>query len=205
MGGLVAAPINEAVFLLERLAPYELKQLRVELPELGVELNTGREGGDSPPTSFELDISRAKVMIIALDRAKSEAEAELTTGRQRIKKAQRLRLWSQIFALICSSGVLAALAFGQKGITIVASVLTLLSSIGTLVAEHWERLNGGKSNIYEAFEGAGKAAFRAGLLSSELGLRVEHCEKFNDGKLAELIGTANELCLELNTWVRATA
>jgi hypothetical protein len=203
MGGSISAPINEAVNFLNQLAPEELARLRTEFPDLDVELNLGKQGGESSGSSFELDISRAKVMVAALELYKTKVETQLSNVRKRIDTARGLRLLSQIFSLICSSGVLAAIALKQQEMTIFASVLTLISSIGTLFAEHREKLIAGKGNIYEAFESAGKTAFHAGSLSAELSLRVANMAKGDDGKLVELIAAGNGVCAELNSWVQS--
>jgi hypothetical protein len=200
MGGSVAAPINEAVFLLNELDPKILDTVREQFPQLGPELALGKEGGENEVRE-ELDLDRAQVMLRALDVAKKRAENELNTIRQRISASRERRLWSQIASLICSSGVLASLALSQKGlVTVITALLALLASIGTMISEHQERLlKQGDGDIYDAFEKASQAAYRAGLMAENIRLLVKH--KVGSAEIRTALESANLLCEELNSWI----
>src|SRR2546423_1658975 len=123
MGGVVRAPINEAVYLLSRLEPERLKRARDEFPALAEELKLGQFGGVSEDNSRQgednidgLDFDRTQVVIQALDAAKLRADQELASTRMRIATAKKYRKWTQITSLICSSGVLGTLALDAKSI-----------------------------------------------------------------------------------------
>lgn len=199
MGIQTSTPINEAVFLLHELAPESLDEARKELPHLVQELVLGKEGGISE-SNEQLDMDRAKFMIRALDAAKKKAERELIFIRTRMTTARSRRLWSQIISLICSSGVLASLAVDQDIATIVSAVLALLASIGVMLAEYQERLlRQGDSDIYEAYEKAAQAAYKADLMCEELRLLIRH--KVGQSELRSALEVANALCEELNGWI----
>lgn len=130
MGGTAVAPINEAVFLLNELEPASLENARRQFPLLGFELALGKEGGEGERRD-ELDLERAQVLLLALNAAKNRAENELPSIRARMSTSRKRRLWSQIASVICSSGVLAALALNQTALTVITALLALLASIGT--------------------------------------------------------------------------
>ena len=96
--------------------------------------------------------------------------------------------------------VLGALALNKSTIAIATSVLALLASIGTVLADFGERLvSPGKGDIYEAFEQASNAGFKARRLADELRLAISH--RIDLGELRTLIAGANVLAEELNGWV----
>jgi hypothetical protein len=199
MGQQTGASINEAVFLLNRFAPEILEDARKEFPRLSSELSLGREGGEAD-TNDAIELDRAQVAIRALQAARLIAEQELTRVHSRMVSAKRRRLWSQIISLICSSGVLASLALDQRAMSIVAAVLALLAAIGTITAEHQERLlKQGTGDIYEAYEKAAEAAYKAGRMADHLEILVRHSA--NGAELKPIIEDANSLCDDLVGWL----
>ena len=194
MGITAGAPINEAVSLLDKFDPSALARLRVKYPALSRELDPGRMGGSSDST---LDQDRAKVMIAALTAVTRQADLEVRALRMRMASARRQRRWSQILSLICTSGVLGTLALDKKGIAIAAAVLGLLASIGTLLAEHQEKLlTSGEGDIYSLFESAANFSYKAKLAEQDLRLLLEHA--VDDDKLRSAVAAANALCDELH-------
>lgn len=200
MGENLRAPINEAVNLLSNIDPDSLKTLINDYPALGNELILGREGGEQE-TPDDLDIDRAWIMIKALDKGRLRAEQELCAIRGRIIRARKSRFLAQAITLIGSSGVLALLASrGGESQTVLAAIVTLLASIWTMIAEHTERLlKPGGPDIYDTFERASKAAYRAGLKIDELCLLIKHLTSKEELKNA--VASANALCEELNELV----
>lgn len=203
MGGNAIAPINEAVFLLSELEPASLEDARRQFPQLESELVLGRQGGEKESRG-ELDLDRAQVMLQALNAAKKRAEIELVSIRQRMGASRRRRLWSQIASLICSSGVLAALALDQVRLTVITALLALLASIGTMVSEHQERLlKQGDGDIYDAYEKASEAAYKAGLMSENIRLLMKHNSE--SAEIRAALESANALCEELHKWITRMA
>lgn len=195
----ILAPINEAVFLLDRLAPGDLNRMRDTFPSLSDELKLGRIGG-LPNEADDLDLARAEVMCKALVAGKDRATAELVSARRRMTSAQRWRMRSQIASLVCGSGVLAGLAIRQETMTVVIAVLALLVSIGTLLAEHKERLlTQGDGDIYSAYDFVNQAVFKASLLAENLELLIKYRAHPDDLRAA--IAAANALCEDLNRWI----
>jgi hypothetical protein len=199
MGKSTTPSINEAVFVLNQLEPYELEQLRKKYPQLLAELKLGRIGGSSLPND-ELNKARANVVSQALLAIKRRADHELLLTRTRMVKARKNRLRSQIAALICSSGVLGAIAIGNNAMSIVSAVLSLLASVGVMLAEQTEKLlKQGDGDIYSAYESAGQASYKAGLAYENLLLLMRYDATSHE--LDDAVSTANGLCEELNSWV----
>lgn len=202
MGG-IAAPINEAVSLLSALEPAGLEKARGMFPGLQPELALGRRGGVEDGDDA-LNFDRARVMEQALGAGTRRAEEELAAIRKRMTLARRRRLVSQIATLVCSSGVLAALAVDDKMLTVMTAVLALLASLGTLVAEHQERLvKQGDGDIYDAYEKASGLAYKAGLMAENIRLLVKH--KAEGGQIVTALEAANAVCEELNRWITKMA
>jgi hypothetical protein len=91
-------------------------------------------------------------------------------------------------------------ALDGKVVSVVSAVLTTLAALGTLLAEHRERLlTPSVGSIYDAFQRLGEGSFAARRLSSELGLAIRYGEQ--PDAIAELIERGNALCEELNRWL----
>lgn len=192
-----APPINEAVFILNKLAPDSLEKMRIEFPNLAQELVLGRIGGKHELLNEDLYLEYAQVAIRALEEAIKNIEYQLPRARNRMIIAKKHRLWSQIISLVCNSGVLAAIAFDDKFASILTAVLALLASIGIIVAEHQERLlQQGNSNIYEAYEKSSQALYKAKLKRENIKFFIKH--KIGPDELRSEIESANALCEELS-------
>ena len=199
MGTGAGAPINELVAILNVIDPRALGELRLKLPQIVEELEIGRIGGPVKGSdAYEWD--RAEVAAKALTAVANRASAELVSIQSRMKASRSRRLIAQIFTIAGTSGVLGALALNKAIVAIAISVLALMASIGTVLADFGERLvSPGKGDIYEAFEQASNAGYRARRLSDELRLAISH--KIDLGEVRTLILSANVLAEELNGWV----
>lgn len=199
MGTAVGAPINELVAVLAQLDPSQLEGLKSEFPGIAAELQPGRLGGVGEER-LSYDRERAEVSARALVAVANRASVELVKIQRRMVSARRYRLIAQVLTLVCSSGVLASLAMKEAAAAIVTSLLTLLASIGTLVADHGEKLlKPGQGDVYEAFEQASSANFKARKLVDDLRLMLRN--GVSGDELSALVTTANQLAEELNGWV----
>lgn len=198
MGNYVSAPINEAVSVLQRIDPGELSLLRARFPALADELALGMQGGAAPLDDLNRD--RAGVMILALNAAVAGAGQELTGLHVRMANARKRRLIAQITTVFGSSGVVAGVVSGHALLTQLTAILTLVASLGNLMAGNLESLaTPGSKNIYEAYDRATSLAYKAGLLSTELQLLLKHAA---DGEtVGKAIAEANGLCFELSKWL----
>lgn len=197
MGHSSSAPINESISILSALAPTQLSGLQAEFPHLAAELEPGRIGGEAQE---EYALERAQISLSSLRAVTDRASQELVGMQHRIKSSRALRLCAQVLTLICSGGVLASLALDANTVAVVTAVATFLSAIGTLFAEHREALlKPGEGDIYEAFEQASNANFKAGRLASQLELKLRY--KQDDDELKTLIAASNELAEQLHGWV----
>lgn len=202
MGQSAAAPMNEAVNLLEKLAPEALTRARAQFPQLANEL-AGFEGG---ALIDELDIDRAQIMIVALDVVKRKADKENGIARSRMAKAKSRRLSAQVVTLLASSGVLAGMVTAQPTLTLINAMLTFAASIGALGADYLESLaKPGAGNIYEAYDRSNTLAYRSGALRNELELLVKHRDKADKEVTGKAIAEANAVCEELNKWLTQMA
>ena len=198
MGSQTRPSINEAVFLLSKLDADRLTSLQSKYPELGDELFVGRDGGEPEPTP-ELNLLRAKIMLDALKAAKARADKEIVSLRLNIASATKWRLRSQIATLVLSSGVLAALAIGSIPASAVSGSLSLMASIGVMLAEQKEKLLKGKENIYDVYESVHQLAYRAERKISIFQFLLEH--KVYDDELEVTIKESNQLCEDINIWL----
>jgi hypothetical protein len=203
MGLSAEAPINEAVALLFTINPALLDSLRQQFPQLAGELVPGRLGG-AGDSGAQLNLDRARVMQKALEAAANRAEAELSKIRGRMQGSRKWRLRAQIVSLVGSSGVLGSLALDCPRCTILSALLALLASLGSLLADHQERLlKPGEGNIFDAYEKAGDAVYKAGMMAENLRLLIQHSAPSDDVRAA--VESANALCEELNRWSRRMA
>ena len=198
MGTMSGAPINELVAIVSKIDASKLDEFQKEFPHLAEELRVGRIGG-APEDSSAYDVDRAEVAARSLTSVANRAATELIRIHARMKSARRRRLIAQVLTLVGSSGVLGSLALNNSTLAIATSVLTLLASIGAVLAEYSERLvSPGKGDIYEAFEQASSAGFKARRLADDLRLAVSH--KVAPTDLLVLITNANQLAEELHGW-----
>lgn len=69
-----------------------------------------------------------------------------------------------------------------------------------MISEHQERLlKQGGGDIYDAYEKASEAAYKAGLMSENIRLLVKHNAASSEIRVA--LESANALCQELNNWI----
>jgi hypothetical protein len=197
---LLAPPINEAINILNSIDPDSLKNFREEFKSvLGDELKLGRQGGEDEYDN-KLNKLRAKIVIEALQTAKKRAESELSILKNRIQSARKVRLISQMVSVVLSSGVLGAIAIGDKTMTIATAIFSAISSLGSILAENKERLlKQSDSDIYIAFESAAQASYKAGLAIENLKLLSINLPESEE--LRSSITEANEVCEQLNMWL----
>jgi hypothetical protein len=204
MGGVTESqPINEAVFLLSRLAPGRLDSLRSAHPLIAEELQPGVFAG--PSDTLESSVSadhlsaKASVMVAVLDETYHRAEAALAVVSKAIRTARTRRLAGQILVLVGSSSLLGTLALESKTASVIAAVLTLVAALGNLLAEHQEKiLNPQMGNVYDAFQHLGEGAYRARALRDQIQLASKYAQAPEE--LTSLLAQANELCERLNGW-----
>ncbi|MDR2265430.1 MAG: hypothetical protein LBE93_18560 [Enterobacter asburiae] len=199
--GLISAspPINEGVNLLNTLSPSSLQDFRNSIPELQGELEIGRLGGVIS-NDDNLNKLRAEVLIKALEMALERANTELELLKIKMSSAKKFRLGSQVVSLICSSGVLGAIAIGDKNTTVVTAILSVFASLGSIIAEYKERLlRQGDGDVYTAFEAAGHVAYKAGVALENIKLLSTHVP--NSEELQNAIIESNKICEDLNVWL----
>ncbi|MCC8991891.1 MAG: hypothetical protein LM514_04785, partial [Streptococcus sp.] len=143
MGKHSATPINEAVFILSKIAPLQLQELRDQYPHLSDELREGISAGEKDDTSDgAADYLREKALVVSIALVETANRAEASMGEvvRRIRRSRSARLISQVLVLVGSSALLGAVALDDKTATIVTALLTLLAALGNLLADHGERL-----------------------------------------------------------------
>lgn len=205
MGNATGAPINEAVHVLSLLDPMHFLALREEFPNIAHELRVGQIGGGptaegSAESHDVYDLERAEVAARALTAVAKRATAELVKIERRMGGARRKRLVSQILTLVFSSGILASLAMKEATVAVTSAVLTLIASVGNLLADYSEKLlKPGHGDVYEAFEQASNANYEAERLADEIRLKLRH--KIADAELVTLVTSANQVSATLNGWV----
>lgn len=205
MGGNAALPpVNEAVNLLDRLAPDRLASLRDAAPaESRTILTPGVEMGDderSFPNAALVSHALAGVVIAALDEVIRRTEPALAIARTRLARTSRWRLAAQVLTVLCSSVVVGTALFGRTVWQIVAACLTLVCSITTLLADHVDRLVGAKGgNAGEAFDFLSTSLYPARQLRGEIDVLM----RLDPGgpELGKKIGEANALCERISEWL----
>jgi hypothetical protein len=193
--------INEGIFLLEKLSPSKLLDLRKEYPYLSADLRVGilagPEGEKDASVQAAIVREKAQIMIAALAAAERAARSGLASVSRKVKSARRQRLISQILVLIGSSSSLATLALGQNRAAVVSAVLTLLAALGNLFADYQERLlNPQAGNIYDALQRLSEGVYKTRAVSTDLSLALNYAQA--SSQIEQLVGNANALCEELN-------
>ncbi len=197
--------INEVVFFLSKVSPEQLNEASEKYPELSNDLIPGVIAGsdDTPCTDSEYLIAKSELVIGALKLAKSESEKALIHVSEAIKKSKRKRLLSQIFVILGSSSLLAAVAFKQQTLEILTSLITLSAAILGVLADNNEKtLSSSEENIHEIFLKIGSAVFSAHDISNNLQVAIN--AKQNNDKLINLINEGNRVCEELNRYLVQT-
>src|SRR6266852_5144487 len=198
------APINEGVFLLNKLSHYDVEDLHEKYPHIPADnLKTGIFAGpeeEDPANRAAMARDKAHFMLDTLAAAKEAAQTALVSVARKVKSARVQRLISQILVHIESSSSLATLALGKKRAAIVSAVLTLLAALGNLFAEYQEKLiNPQAGNLYDAFQRLSEGVYKTGTMSSDLTLALKY--EPDVSQLEQLIAKANALCEELNGWL----
>lgn len=197
--------MNEAVNLLETLAPDRLERLRAGLPEdQRLMLKSGIIAGDDDRDSVGQDpkvaVALAQVALAALDEVVLKTEPALLRARGRLKLVNRWRLLAQVLTVLGSSVVIGTALIGETAWQFGAALLTLATSIATLLADQAERLLGGKSaTAGEAFESLSATVFPAKQLKGELEVLLRIAP--GSPELRARIADANALCERIYGWL----
>lgn len=207
MGELVAqgAPINEAVYLLDKLNPEALKTYRTENREIaemlepGIWAGTESEMKSDRGSSDDFAYEKAKFVLAAVKVSLDTANRGIITATKRISFSRKLKLYSGILVLLGSSGILGALALKQQNIAIISAIITLFSSIGNLISDHLEKIINPKSgNVYDVYQNLVESRNKLNYIKSELTLALKY--RLGHNEINVIVANANEKIGNINRW-----
>jgi len=188
-------PINESVCLLSLTSKESLETLRKNYPFLVDELKVGVKCGRPKQESDEDKYLAAKIDV-ALNALNAGNKAIVKLSRvvsERIAKAKKLRLISQVVVLIGSSSLMSSTVWGNDLVRQVIAILTFLAALSSTFAEYYEKLlNPKKGDIYTIHEKLVPLQFQVSNSICELGVlrNIVSPEKEKSKCLKE----ANGLC-----------
>jgi hypothetical protein len=188
--------LNEAVYLLKRHTPEVLDTLRLQLPELGGELQAGILLGDGAVRD-NLDRSRAWVAAAALKSGQSECLEAADRLGSSIRKAKGLAKIGQITAAVSSTSTLIALGLSEGGSAMVGAAMSLAGSLCSILGEASGGRKQNERTPQELFLAARELAFEARTLADELNLIAEDWSPSRASAARSLIKRGNDCCREI--------
>jgi hypothetical protein len=139
--------VTSLIGLLHRYRPFVLIDLRTRFPSVADLLTPGKmlgqdaHGMDAVPTDVLEALARESLVTLR----KNEVQAALDLDAK-LRQARRLRLVGNLTGGGAAAGVIGAASVGQYLATLISSVIVVISSALSLMAEQMEGLIGGGEN-----------------------------------------------------------
>jgi hypothetical protein len=202
MGISAGVGVNEAVFLLQRIAPEKLGNLREELPLIAEDLRIGVMAGEESKASSDQQrdhiVAKARVIEETLCQILIKCDSSTQVAKKKLRESRIIRLCGQIVAVVGSSGVLGALVSTQNTLAAFSGILALLGSLATVAADYKEKIiNGSGISIESLYVEILERRFEAELLLRNL--RVALKVGASTDELSSMIADGNSLCYRLNS------
>lgn len=189
--------INEVIYLLEKLNPIKLEEIRRSNSNFNSLLSGGVTLGDSIANTDELKIKSDVCYQGNLEIIK-KCDIELPKLKKRLKTSKRLKLFSQIVTTISSAAVVTTLLSENdkyKSLTLITGILSLLGAIFPIISEFMVSGISNK-NLSETFNDLVKSKIEVENYNIELNLFTKN--GFDREKISDTITKCNAKCAELN-------
>lgn len=155
----ISAPIDESIGLLNKINLTALNIIREKHPEFSSILELGVIGGEKELNINELSV-KIEVCKVALEETlKQSKDKYFPLLRAKLRKLQKIELWSQIIIVVSSSTVFGLLTqdLEKNGFLYVAYIAAILSLIGALLtiilkqnSGEWSMNNQNIANSYNS-------------------------------------------------------
>jgi hypothetical protein len=191
------AEINNVVALLDRAAPHILQAARQRFPELAAEL---RPGVTLIPTERRAARARAELVHSGMQVAIQDCDVALNVALDRLSLGRKLRTVGRTLTLVGQSSVLGALGLSSPGVAVVAGVLALAASLGTLWAESVELTWGNGQSLEQLYVKLVSLRYDANNVRENLALALATLrvgDAASERLLAKLAKDGNLLCRQL--------
>lgn len=197
-----SAPIDESIGLLNKINKSALDEIRRKHPEFSSILEQGVIGGEKKIDKNELAV-RAEVCKVVLEETLNKSKDKyLPHLRNKLKRLQKIELWSQIVIVVSSSTVFGLLtqdlensgflytAYIAAGLSLVGAILTIILKQNS---GEWSMNN---QNIASAYSSLISFRINAEELLRELNVLAQFTET-NAEKLSEVINKCNDVNREI--------
>ncbi len=201
-GKFTSAPIDESIGLLNRINKSALDAIRSKHPEFSSILEQGVIGGEKEINNDELTV-RAEVCKVALEETLNQSKNKYLPHLQnKLKKLQKIELWSQIIIVVSSSTVFGLLTqdLGNSGFLFTAYIAAGLSLIGAILtiilkqnSGEWSNNN---QNIASSYTSLVNFRIKAEELFREINILTQFTEN-NSEKLSVVINDCNDVNREI--------
>jgi hypothetical protein len=195
-----AAPIAEAVSLLNKVAPHELERLRNELPADMAPFLSGAGVAGPLPANLR---ARATVQLAALAQIIERIKSAIRKAEGRLKISRRIRLAGDVCAIVGSSSVLVGASGGTQSApssltVMVSGCVALLGALAGALSEYALKLPDGGASLFEIYAGLGEAQYEAEQLAGGIHelIALDSSEESRE-MLEKLVGEANVLCRKM--------
>lgn len=192
------APIDESVGLLNIMNSDLLDDIRDKNPDYRDILETGVIAGEADISSEELKLRAELCMTTITETLKKSKEQYLPSLSKKLKRLQKIELWSQLIIVISSSAVLVLLLKEAEnpGLKWGAYIGASLSTIGALLTVFLKRNSGGWSfnnqNVATAFDKLVSLRIEAEEILRQLNVKVQFIDN-NADTIVELIQKCNKI------------
>ncbi len=188
--------INEAVALLENIAPEFLEEYKIQNHNIASFLEGGLLAGDTPALDAFL-YEKAQFMITTLEQTALMCKKGLSTAVKKLKFSKKVTLIGQVATILGSSSVIGAIGIGEEKMAICAGILALIGSISTLLSDYKEALICRKSgNIHDLYDELVNAQYEVIILSNDLKSAIKFDK--DEKNVSDLISKSNTLCRMIN-------
>jgi hypothetical protein len=183
-------PIDEIVGLINRHSPNSIEVLREEFPEQADELF--REGITAGESEKQLG-ARKKACLTGLKVAIAVCENNIPLVKKKLKRANTLRLTSDIVTAISGASVVTVLASDfKKTVEYIVAVIAFVGTILSLITSYLTGvINPSAGNLYDFYKQLIECQVDAREIYNELKILEE---PLADTNTTELITKGNALC-----------
>jgi len=201
-GKFTSAPIDESIGLLNKINASALNDIKDRHPEFSSILEVGVIGGEKEIGNNELEV-RVEVCKVALDETlKQTKDKYLPNLRAKLRRLQKIELWSQIIIVISSSTVFGLLTqdLEKEGVLYTAYFAAALSLVGALLTIILKQNSGewsmNNQNVANSYNSLVNYRIKAEEILREINVLSQFIEN-NAKELKELVKQCNDINREI--------
>ena len=199
MNEILETPIHEIIFLLKKLAPEKVEELKSEYPEVADQIITSKIcGAKDQQEGLKLSRLRGEAVIKSLQYFEECTLDAIEFSSKRIIRNRQIRLSADVFTFFGTSSFVGLLGFQKTQHALYMAIIVLISNILKIVSEFMSSVPTGKKNmtIQESYEKLSSALLDIRTLRSELNILVTHST--NTSEIDKVVRNANSVCRSVN-------